>query len=325
MSSKNKPIKISKLFDWIGGKKWLASEIQPQIENLLQDSLVDTYVEPFAGGLGSFLSVVELLKKHKIKKVFLNDVNYSVINFFNCVKTDPNKVYREFAKLEKSFGETLTDRAKTLNKTKDKAEMKKELSGANDFYNQKRTEFNTLKAAKKNNDFKVSGLFLFLQSHCFNGVYRENSTGGHNVPFNWDSKTVNLQNKKSALMFYHKLFKSMKVKFSNQDAFSFLSQFQDDQLPATLFYFDPPYLNPQEKPSENKYSQSVFGIKEQEKLIEFFNNCHRALYSNHDLPLINKNLKATSKKTVYRKNFFSAKKETREQDVAEILATRKVK
>lgn len=316
----NKP--VGKLFDWIGGKKWLSAELQAEVKSIISKNKFSYYVEPFAGGLGSFMALAPMLEEAGVEKVYLNDANYVLINFFKCVKSDPDKLYQEFLKIEKAFVATLTEKSKTLNKTRDKAEMKKELIPAHNFYNKKRSEFNSLKKEQKDLDHKVSGLFLFLQAHCFNGVYRENGSGEHNVPFNWDSKVVHLENKESTLKYYNKFFKKMKVEFYNLDSFSFLDKLDAKNQNKTLFYFDPPYLNPEEKSSENKYTKVGFFKKDQIKLIEFFNSCKMAIYSNHDLPEINKNIKATKKKTVYRKNFFSSDKDTRENSVAEILAVK---
>ncbi len=318
LSVKSKP--VSKLFDWIGGKKWLSEELQSETKEIIAKNKISYYVEPFAGGLGSFMALAPLLIEAGVEKVYLNDANYVLINFFNCVKSNHNKLNKEFLKIEKAFVKTLTSKAKTLNKTRDKEEIKRELIPAHDFYNQKRSEFNSLKKEQNKLDYKVSGLFLFLQAHCFNGVYRENGSGDHNVSFNWDKKVVHLENKKSTLKFYSKFFKKMKVEFYNLDSFVFLEELNLDNRDKTLFYFDPPYLNPKEKSSENKYIKAGFTKQSQFKLIEFFNSCKMAIYSNHDLPEIKKNLKPTKKKTVYRKNFLSSDNESRENSVAEILA-----
>ena len=51
-------------------------------------------------------------------------------------------------------------------------------------YYDRRSEFNGLVSADSDDDIAVAALFLFLNRHCFNGLYRVNRKGLFNVPFN---------------------------------------------------------------------------------------------------------------------------------------------
>lgn len=46
---------VSPLFKYIGGKSWLKDELNNTVNKVLKDNPnIDTYIEPFAGGLGAF-------------------------------------------------------------------------------------------------------------------------------------------------------------------------------------------------------------------------------------------------------------------------------
>ena len=51
-----------KLFKWIGGKSWISNKLNEKTNEIIKDKNIITYVEPFCGGLGSFLSLFETLK-----------------------------------------------------------------------------------------------------------------------------------------------------------------------------------------------------------------------------------------------------------------------
>ena len=319
---KRKEEKIAKLFDWLGGKRWLKEQLSGLVSSLLsKNKNIKFYIEPFAGGLGSFEAVSKELKKYNIKKVYLNDVNYVLINFYRCVKEDPKKCLDIFRVIEKDYIKTLTEKSKTLNKTRDKEEMRKELTEAYGFYIKVRENFNVQKKLEKNLDFELSSMFLFLQAHCFNGVYRENSSGEHNVGFNWDSKIIKIENKEKSLNHYHQLFKEFDIEFVNKNYSDFLSNFDKSTLDNSLIYLDPPYVNFEERSSENKYSKNPFGLKEQDHLLSFFRENKHLIYSNHDIEDIKKKLGDCSILTINRTNHISAGKD-RDAEMLEILASK---
>ena len=56
----------TKLFDWIGGKKWMSSTLSQKCDQILQND-IKYYIEPFCGSLGSIMGSIEVFKKHKIE------------------------------------------------------------------------------------------------------------------------------------------------------------------------------------------------------------------------------------------------------------------
>ena len=145
---------------WVGGKRQLLDEIYKRMPNSF-----DTYYEPFIGG-GA------LLFDLKPKKAYIGDLNIVLINTYNVVKNDVN---------------SLIDLLNEFTKLHNEADDKKE------FYYEMRKKYNE-KIEKNEIDIITSALFIYLNKTCFNGLYRVNSKGLFNVPFN-NRKTLNLYDK----------------------------------------------------------------------------------------------------------------------------------
>lgn len=305
------------LFKYIGGKRWLREELRYQVQEVLNHNPhIDTYMEPFAGGLGAFFSIHDLLSHHGIKKVILNDINGIVINFYQAVKTQPQALITECLHLEKRFEQTYCKHLNGLNKVTDKGLLKE----AESFYKTQRQIFNQLKKQKNitpRENLKLSATLLFLQTHCFNGIYRENAKGEHNTPFNWEGKIISPLTLKNKILQAHDVFQNLHVVFSHE-SFEKLTPTKN-----TLLYLDPPYIN--ESKGENKYHQDAFGIAKQEDLIAFIHS-FAFIYSNHyHADLLNMFSRYVQTdiiiKEIPRKNIISASGKTRQEDKLEILVT----
>ena len=216
-------IKREVLFRWIGGKSWLNLKLQHHVESLLiKNSNISVYAEPFVGGLGSFLAVHQILKKHGIKEVFLNDINSVIINFYECVKINPELLIEKYSAIEEGFNLTLPkELSVTFKQSKDgdlnvslekiaKSEAKEQLSKARDYYNSIRSNLNRTILHIVKPDFDSAANFYFVQNHCFNGVFRVSSTGYHNVPFQWSAKKVDIENIRQKVLNIHRILMILK-------------------------------------------------------------------------------------------------------------------
>lgn len=307
------------LFKYIGGKSWLKPALVSSINDVLKhnDKLkIDTYVEPFAGGLGAFFNIHSVLSQYGIKKIILNDINYPIINFYNLVFKEPSLLIKAYIDIEKEFEKTFP-----INKVKNHIYTKEELLKSNDFFISIRKKFNSIKNNNQDKDIQLAACLLFLQSHSFNGIYRENLKGEYNTPFNWSAKTFTMDSIETKVMTAHNVFNQFEVNLLNK-SFENLSFNKH-----SLYYLDPPYYN--EDISENKYNKNTFDFSKQEELIEKIKECN-FIYSNHDskelLKIFNdkidKNLKIEK---ISRKNIISSSKESRKTDKVEILVTHKLK
>jgi DNA adenine methylase len=91
----------------------------------------------------------------------LNDKNCVLIEAYLHIRDDLNKLILDLTKIQKEYYALLT--------LEDKAE----------YYYKQRIEFNKLNMKSLHR----SALFIFLNKTGYNGMYRENSSGGYNIPF----------------------------------------------------------------------------------------------------------------------------------------------
>lgn len=301
--------KVKPLFKYIGGKSWLRDELRSAISQNLNQN-INTYVEPFAGGLGAFLNIYDILLEKNIENIVLSDINETLIFTYNSIKKEPENLIKEFLLLETEFNKKVDIKWK---ETKDKNESKKYLKEAELFFNKVKKDFNL---NKNNINIQQSARLIFLQKHAFNGVYRENLKGEYNTPFNWSGSNM-LETIEVKVKEISELFNKFNLEFKCQ---SFEEIKYDDN---TLYYLDPPYLN--EEITENKYNKNSFGIESQLLLLDKING-KNFIYSNHKAKLL---LEEFSKfkdiqiKEIARKNIMSAKSSTRQDDKIEILVVSK--
>ncbi len=292
-------MKVKPLFKYIGGKTWLRDELRTILTHQLNSYHIKSYAEPFSGGLGSFLNVYDILKIQGIQHIVLSDINETLISTYQFIQHNPDDLIEEYLKIEKVFFNLV----KELN-----LKIKKEdLSEAQLYFNHIKQKFNDNKQAIS---LEQSARLIFLQKHAFNGIYRENSKGNYNTPFNWSSQhmmdTIEIKVKE-----LNNLFQSFNLEFKKQSCFAI--QYQQD----CLYYLDPPYLNSKDM-IENKYHKNGFDLHAQTLLIEKIQDIP-FIYSNHYSDELIKKFKNVDILTVKRKNVMTAKKENRNLEIEEML------
>lgn len=276
-------IERKKLFKWVGGKKWIKEPlidiIKQQKEN---NNNIDTYVEPCVGGLGSFLAVAESLIGRGIKNVYLNDINEVLITTFTHLQKKNVSLFDEYMRIEKEYEVRIPKEYRIVDKkVMDKEDIKDALKPARDYFLERRKEYNNIKHTPS---LRRSALFIFLMQHVFNGVYRENKSGGLNTPYNWEPNVANQIEKELLFSAYKKVFNHFNLHFSSVDIFKFMKE-----VPVnwnnTICYIDPPFMN--EKNNELKYNKDHFTKAKQKELLELIENQKvvNIIYSNHNFPL----------------------------------------
>ena len=223
---------------WVGGKSQLLEEIRKKYP--LQ---IEKYCEPFVGG-GAVL--FDVLQKFQPKEVLINDINKELINTYFQVKNHCEELIEYLNELQSQY----------RNFTQ---EEKKEL-----FY-EKRKLYNELKV---NGDgvetLEKAALFVFLNKTCFNGLYRVNSKGFFNVPFN---------NAKNPLICDEENLRSCSQVLQNVTLkagdYKDCENFIDEQ---TFVYIDPPYRPLSQTSAFTAYSENQFLDKEQVELANFIEN-----------------------------------------------------
>lgn len=246
--------KAKPFLKWAGGKTQLLPTLNSFLPEAFSRENEVTYIEPFVGG-GAMLFYM-LQKYPNIKRAIINDINPHLITTYSVIRDNPQALIAYLNELQTSF------------RALENQEQKKE------FYLNIRGRFNLAKFT----DIEEAAYMIFMNRTCFNGLYRENSKGGFNVPFGrYANPTIcdeELILADSELL--------QRVKILNGD-FSQTAQCIEGY---TFFYFDPPYRPLDATSSFNAYVKEAFNDREQIRLHDFFaeisaNGC-RAMLSNSD-------------------------------------------
>lgn len=241
-------LKAKPFVKWAGGKR----QIIDKLLKLVPENY-DTYYEPFVGG-GALL--FELAPR----KAIINDSNKELMNVYRTIADD--KGFEETIKLLNSYeikhSEKFFYKLRNLDKDKEK--------------------FNKLTPAEH------AARTIYLNKACFNGLYRVNSKGEFNVPFN-KKLTINTYDGQNMTLAYV-YFQTNDVKMLNID----FAEAVKDAKKGDFIYFDPPYDSDDEK-TFNSYTEDGFGKDQQIRLSEVFKDLsNRGCYvmlSNHNTKLIN--------------------------------------
>lgn len=220
---------------WVGGKTQLLGEIRK-----FYPSQIEKYCEPFVGG-GAVL--FDVLSKAAPKEVLINDINAELINTYKQIKENCSGMIGELSSLQEKYWTSSPENNKTL-------------------YFEKRKRFNDLKInGNKKEDLEKAVLFIFLNKTCFNGLFRVNSKGLFNVPFNNAKKPLlcDVENLRTC----SELLKKVKMVVGN---YSQCKDFIDNK---TFVYLDPPYRPLSQTAAFTSYNEKAFGDKEQIELAKF--------------------------------------------------------
>lgn len=139
-----------------------------------------------------------------------------------------------------------------------------------------------LKKYQKLADYQKAARTIYLNKACFNGLYRVNSKGLFNVPFNKKNKVSTYD--ASNLLLVHTYFVNNDVKIMSTDFEKCVENCQENDF----VYFDPPYdtLNN----SFTSYTEEGFTRKDQERLFKTFKKLDqkgaKVMLSNHNTDFI---------------------------------------
>lgn len=231
---------------WAGGKRQLIDRISERMPQEFND-----YYEPFIGG-GAVL--FELQPENAV----INDINASLINTYRVVANKP----KEFIDCVQKFDEAMGEDGKT-------------------YYYCLRERYNN-KLLNEEFDIELAALFVFINKHCFNGLYRVNGKGAFNVPYNNSKKkSIDVQ----SIMAVSEYLKKVTVMLGD---FEVACQ---NAKQGDFVFLDSPYapLNPT---SFEAYTKEGFALESHERLAKLFDELtQRGCYcmlTNHNTELINR-------------------------------------
>ena len=230
---------------WAGGKRQLLDQIKERMPKQY-----NRYYEPFVGG-GAV--VFELQPEMAV----INDINRALVNAYRQIRSLPEA----FLSAVKALDGQMWEDGKA-------------------YYYMLRERYND-KLMKEEFDTELAALFVFINKHCFNGLYRVNQKGQFNVPWNQKEqvRSVDVENIKN-ISYYLK-----SVTITCQDFEASL----ETAKKGDFIYFDSPYapLNPA---SFDSYTKEGFTEEEHRRLAKVFGELsERGCYcmlTNHNTELI---------------------------------------
>ncbi len=238
---------LTPFIKWAGGK----TQLLPRLKERLPQSY-NTYYEPFVGGGALFLSI-------QPKQLIISDINEQLINVYKQIQTNVNDVISEVNKLDAP----LCTQERYL-------EIRK-------YYNEK-------KIIPRELDAETAALMIWLNKHCFNGLYRVNNNGLFNVPWNKKEtgKSIDEEN------LYH-----ISEYLSSADVRILVSDFEETCKSAKssdFVYFDSPYIPVSITASFTDYTKHGFPSVDHERLAALFkelsNKNIKCMLSNNNVPLV---------------------------------------
>lgn len=236
---------IKPVIKWAGGKR----NIMDQLLSYFPIEF-ENYHEPFLGGASV---VMEMTNRGMLtdKQVCISDLMEPLMNVYGVLKQNVEELIEELKKAE--------------------------YTNEKDSFLVKRTRFNMIKRNISENRVECTALFLYLNRTCFNGIYRENSSGGYNVPFG--SQKNPLICNEALLRTVSEWLRNENIRLRNCG----YDETMEDINVGDFVYMDPPYYG-----TFTDYNKDAFGEKEQEKLRDFYKllcekGCKVALSnSNHE-------------------------------------------
>ena len=222
--------RIKPVLKWVGGK----SQIFESVVGFFPSNF-SRYHEPFLGGGAVFFGL-------QPKLATLSDTNTWLINFYEHLRQTPERLAEITLELGKKFNSKRAEQRRS-------------------FYYEIREEFNRTKTA----NLLTAANFLFLNKTAFNGIYRENSKGQFNVPFNQAENEIG----------FIQLEEWGQAAACLQNADIHCGGFEtalSNVKPQDLVYFDPPYVPLSETASFTGYSSKGFDENMQLELINVAKN-----------------------------------------------------
>lgn len=236
--------RVAPFVKWAGGKRQLIPQIRERMPKKYED-----YYEPFVGG-GAV--IFDLLPANAL----INDINKALINTYRQIRDIPEKFIADVNRLDKEMPED--GRA---------------------YYYSLRELYND-KLMKSEYDLELASLFVFINKHCFNGLYRVNGKGLFNVPYN-NSRRASID--EEAIMEISKYLKDVKIVDGD------FEEACEDAKRGDFIFLDSPYapLNPT---SFESYTKEGFDVESHKRLSRLYDDltdrgCY-CMLTNHNTQLI---------------------------------------
>lgn len=271
------------LLKWAGGKRHIARELEASFP---PDWNSGTYIEPFIGGGAMFLHL-------NPSNALIADLNKRLVGFYSHIQKNLGEVFNGISAIANEFDGAPIEEKK-------------------DLYLSFRTQFN----ASDVDTLESAVLLYSLNKLCFNGLYRENSKGGFNVPFG---------QKKNFPPLIREDFEEVSRLLEHTEILN--SDFEGTIARAKagdFVYLDPPYIPIDITASFTSYHSEGFGVADQQRLaeamIELGKSGIKAMCSNSDTSLTREIYSKLNVTTIQAPRMVSAKASGR-GSVSELVIT----
>ena len=236
---------VAPFVKWAGGKR----QLLPQIRERMPQHY-NRYFQPFVGG-GAVL--FDLQPEHAL----INDINKALINAYKIICEKPEEFLRAVKQLDNEMQQN-----------------------GKEYYYAKREDYND-KLMRAEYDVELAALFVFINKHCFNGLYRVNGKGLFNVPYN-QSKCASVDEK--LIMDISQVLQGVTILDGDfEDACA-------DAQQGDFIFLDSPYapLNPA---SFESYTKEGFDMESHRRLARLYDDLTAkgcfCMLTNHNTEFIN--------------------------------------
>lgn len=236
---------VAPFVKWAGGKR----QLLPQIRERMPQHY-NRYFEPFVGG-GAVL--FDLQPEHAL----INDINKALINAYKIICEKPEEFLRAVKQLDNEMQQN-----------------------GKEYYYAKREDYND-KLMRAEYDVELAALFVFINKHCFNGLYRVNGKGLFNVPYN-QSKCASVDEK--LIMDISQVLQGVTILDGDfEDACA-------DAQQGDFIFLDSPYV-PLNPASFESYTKEGFDMESHRRLARLYDDLTAkgcfCMLTNHNTEFIN--------------------------------------
>lgn len=237
--------------------KWAGGKGQliSQFEPLFPKQNFNLYIEPFVGGGAVYFHLLP-------PAAIIIDNNPELINFYLVVRDNLEPLL---------------------------VDLEKHQNNKEYYYRVRALNPNKMDAVSR------ASRFLYLNKTGYNGLWRVNKKGRHNVPFG--------QYKNPKIADKENLQQVSRVLQRAEIILGDFSKAVDFALPGAFIYLDPPYHPLSETANFTSYTSNSFGVNDQQRLAEVFKQLDekgcQVMLSNSDTPFIRELYKGYDIKVVY--------------------------
>ena len=238
--------KLTPFVKWAGGKTQLLDPLRARVP-----ASFGRYYEPFIGGGALLLAL-------RPERAVINDVNAQLLNVYRQLRADAEGVIDAVARYDAQ-------------------------PGSRETYLAIRTAYNR-KIAAEELDVSCAAMLIWLNKHCFNGLYRVNGQGLFNVPYNQKTGGSSMDAENLRAIGAYLRQSETEIRCGDFEAAC------ADAQPGDFVYLDSPYVPVSATANFTDYAKTGFSLADHRRLAALFRRLDErgvwVMLSNHDVELV---------------------------------------